>query len=48
MAEAKKGPKRGVSTYCYVGELNTTMTLEDCLLDMQDMGARGIEILATG
>lgn len=48
MTTAKKGPKRGVSTYCYSGELNTTMSLEDCFLDMQDMGATGLEILADG
>lgn len=43
----KKGvPYRGVSLYCYAGELGFTMTLEDCLADMHDMGATGLEILA--
>lgn len=44
---AIKGPKRGVSIYSY-GELYKTMTLEDCMMDMYDMGATGIEILANG
>jgi sugar phosphate isomerase/epimerase len=48
MTEEIRGPKRGVSTYSYVGELNTTMTLEDCFQDMSDMGAYGLEILADG
>ncbi|MFO1402302.1 MAG: TIM barrel protein [Steroidobacteraceae bacterium] len=41
------GPKRGVSIYSYSGELGVTMTLEDCLVDMHDMGARGLEILSS-
>ncbi|MCC7461450.1 MAG: TIM barrel protein [Gammaproteobacteria bacterium] len=40
------GLRRGVSLYSYSGELGITMTLEDCLLDMYDMGAHGLEILA--
>lgn len=45
MAEIN-GPKRGVSIYSYNRELNITMTLEDAMMDMYDMGATGIEILA--
>ena len=41
-------PKRGVSLYCYSGVYDVTMTLEDCLADMYDMEAEGIEILANG
>ena len=39
--------KRGVSIYCYSGVLNMDMTLEDCFADMYDMGAHGLEILAS-
>ncbi|MCM8709977.1 sugar phosphate isomerase/epimerase [Clostridium sp. SYSU_GA19001] len=38
-------PKRGVSIYSYQGEYGVTMNLEDMLAEMQDMGARGLEIL---
>ena len=41
-------PKRGVSLYCYSGVYGVTMDLEDCLVDMYDMEAEGIEILANG
>jgi hypothetical protein len=41
-------PKRGVSIYSYSKELYITMTLEDCLADMFNMGAEGLEILANG
>ncbi len=41
-------PKRGVSVYSYSGEIFVTMTLEDCMKDMYDMGAEGLEILANG
>jgi sugar phosphate isomerase/epimerase len=44
----RNGPKRGVSIYSYTRELNITMTLEDAMMDMYDMGATGIEILANG
>ena len=44
----KKGPKRGVSTYCWFPLLNVNMELEDCFMSMQDMGAHGLEILADG
>lgn len=40
--------KRGVSLYSYSGEFGATMTLEDCFMDMYDMGATGVEILANG
>lgn len=43
-----KGPKRGVSIYSYSGRLNIDMTLEDCFMEMRDMGAYGLEILANG
>ncbi len=39
------GPKRGVSLYSYGNLFNCQMTLEDCMMDMYDMGAHGIEIL---
>jgi hypothetical protein len=39
-------PKRGVSLYSYSGELGSTMTMEDCMVEMYDMRAGGIEILA--
>ena len=40
------GINRGVSLYSYAGEIGVTMTLEDCFVDMYDMGAGGLEILA--
>jgi sugar phosphate isomerase/epimerase len=45
-AAAKGKPKRGVSLYSYTGDFGVTMTLEDCLADMCDMNAEGLEILA--
>ena len=36
----------GVSLYSYGGDFLVTMSLEDCLADVADMGATGIEILA--
>jgi sugar phosphate isomerase/epimerase len=36
----------GVSLYSYGGDYLVTMTLEDCLADVADVGADGIEILA--
>jgi sugar phosphate isomerase/epimerase len=36
----------GVSLYSYGGDFLVTMTLEDCLADVADMGAGDIEILA--
>ncbi len=41
-------PRRGVSLYCYSELFGLTMTLEDCLADMYDMEAEGLEILANG
>lgn len=42
----KKGPKRGVALYSYSAEFGISKNLEDCLEDMYDMGAHGLEILA--
>ena len=36
----------GVSLYSYGGDFLVTMSLEDCLADVADMGATDIEILA--
>ena len=36
----------GVSLYSYGGDFLVTMSLEDCLADVADMGATGVEILA--
>jgi sugar phosphate isomerase/epimerase len=36
----------GVSLYSYGGDFLVTMDLEDCLADVADMGATGLEILA--
>lgn len=44
----EKGIHRGVSTYCWDQELYWTMDLEDILMNMQDIGAYGLEILADG
>jgi sugar phosphate isomerase/epimerase len=38
--------KLGASLYCYVGDFTVTMTLEDCIADAVDAGAKGIEILS--
>lgn len=38
--------KLGVSLYSYGGDFMFTMSLEDCLADIADMGATGVEILA--
>lgn len=38
-------PKRGVSLYSYHGEYGTSMDLEDMFMEMEDMGAYGLEIL---
>jgi sugar phosphate isomerase/epimerase len=35
----------GVSLYSYTGEYGVTMTLDDCVEDVADMGATGLEIL---
>ncbi len=38
-------PKRGISAYSY-GEFGVSMTLEDILADISDIGAPGLEILS--
>jgi sugar phosphate isomerase/epimerase len=43
---APGGPRFGVSLYSYGGDFLVTMSLEDCLADVADMGATGVEILA--
>jgi len=35
----------GVSLYSYTGEFGVTMTLDDCVEDVADLGATGLEIL---
>ncbi len=51
-APQRKGPKRGVSVYCYSQDIDVTVTLEDCLAEISDMGSpgqkMGVEILANG
>ncbi len=48
MDEKKKGrPQRGVSLFSYSGLIGFCMTLEDCLMDMYDMGATCVEILSS-
>jgi sugar phosphate isomerase/epimerase len=36
----------GVTLYSYTGDFAVAMTLEDCLADVADMGATGLEILS--
>jgi sugar phosphate isomerase/epimerase len=44
--DVKPKVKLGVTLYSYNGDLQTgTMTMEDCLVDMEDMGAEGVEFL---
>jgi sugar phosphate isomerase/epimerase len=38
--------KLGVTLYSYTGDYGVSMTLEDCIADVVDMGATGIEILS--
>jgi sugar phosphate isomerase/epimerase len=45
-APKKANIRRGVSLYSYVGDFQSDMTLEDCFMEMDDMGARGLEILS--
>lgn len=40
--------KYGVSLYSYSGDMYTSMTLEDAMADIADLGATGIEILGEG
>ena len=42
------GLKYGVSTYSYSADIYTSMTLEDALADIADIGATGVEILGEG
>ncbi len=35
----------GVSLYSYTSEYGVTMTLDDCIEDVADLGATGLEIL---
>ena len=48
----RKGPKRGVSIYSYNNEFGVSVTLEDCLAELQDLTTPGqkigLEILAEG
>ena len=46
MAYEKIGPKRGVSVYSYTGQFGIDMDLEDAFIEINDLGATGIEILA--
>jgi sugar phosphate isomerase/epimerase len=39
-------PRLGVSLYSYGGDFLVTMSLDDCLADIADMGAEEVEILA--
>jgi sugar phosphate isomerase/epimerase len=45
-ASKKANIRRGVSLYSYIGDFQSDMTLEDCFMEMDDMGARGLEILS--
>ncbi len=45
---ADGGLRYCVSTYSYTGDIYTSMTLEDVLADVADLGATGIEILGEG
>src|ERR1035438_2268442 len=51
-ATEKKGPKRGVSVYSYAHDIDVTATLEDCLIEISELGTpgqkMGVEILANG
>ncbi|KHK97567.1 hypothetical protein LK09_11770 [Microbacterium mangrovi] len=38
----------GVSLYSYTEDLGVTMTVEDCIEDVADLGATGLEILGEG
>lgn len=42
------GLRYGVSLYSYSGDMYTSMTLEDAMADIADLGATGIEILGEG
>ena len=38
----------GVSLYSYTEDIGVTMTVEDCIEDVADLGATGLEILGEG
>ena len=38
----------GVSLYSYTDDIGVTMTVEDCIADVADLGATGLEILGEG
>jgi sugar phosphate isomerase/epimerase len=42
---SKQGFKYGVSLYSYTDDYGTVLTLEDCMAQISDLGATGIEIL---
>lgn len=48
-AAERPGPKRGVSFYSYVSDLNVNCTLEDCFIEANDLDTRlydvGLEVL---
>ena len=46
MATNSSDIQLGVSLYSYGADFLVTMTLEDCLADIADMGATGVEILS--
>ena len=45
-AAPKSNIKLGVTLYSYTGDYQVTMTLEDCIADVADLGAEGVEILS--
>ncbi len=45
-APKKANIRRGVSLYSYIGDFHSAMTMEDCFMEMNDMGAYGLEILS--
>src|SRR6516164_3062474 len=45
---APDGVRYGASLYSYSGDMYTSMSLEDAMADIADMGATGIEILGEG
>jgi hypothetical protein len=45
-SQSKSQPKMSVSLYSYNGDLQLgNMNMEDCLLDLEDMGVEGVEFL---
>jgi hypothetical protein len=43
-AAQRRGPKRGVSLYCFLTGLNINMTLEECFAEIDDLGSEGQEM----